>query len=187
LNEILDAIDEIKTNHILPNEPVPEDTDIVISTETEKNSIKWDRKFIPKAFNRYYLYSNILHLSSGIDNFAEVIIGIDPGKTIGYAVIADKKTILNVLEIYTAVDTVKEVISTFFNIETDSLIIKIGAGGGSIKEEIVQRLNDIFYGKVPIHIVKEDFTSKTRLSSTDKKYSRNITSAILIASRETYV
>ncbi|OLS33022.1 MAG: hypothetical protein HeimAB125_03190 [Candidatus Heimdallarchaeota archaeon AB_125] len=187
LNEILDAINEVKTEHILPDETVPEDTDVVITTETEKLAIKWDKKFIPKAFNRYYLYSNILYLSTGIDNFSEVIIGIDPGKTIGYAVVADKKTIVNTLEIYTAVDTVKEVISTFFNIETDSLVIKIGAGGGSIKEEIVHRLNDIFYEKVPIHIVKEDFTSKTRLSSSEKRFSKNITSALLITSRETYV
>ncbi len=187
LNEILDTIDEIKTEHILPDETIPDSTDVVVTTEPEKRLLEWDKKFIPKAFNRYYLFSNILQLASGIDNFEEVIIGIDPGKTIGYAVVADKNTVINVQEIYTAVDTVKEVISTFFNIETDNLVIKIGAGGGVIKNEIVHRLNEIFYEKVPIHIVKEDFTSKTRLSSSEKKLSKNITSAILIASRETYV
>ena len=32
LNEILDAINEVKTEHILPDETVPEDTDVVITT-----------------------------------------------------------------------------------------------------------------------------------------------------------
>ena len=89
LNEILDSVNEIKTQHILPDETIPEDSDIVITTETEKGTIEWEKKFIPKAFNIYYLYSNILQISAGITNFSEVIIGIDPGKTIGYAVVAD--------------------------------------------------------------------------------------------------
>lgn len=186
LNEILDGIKEIQINHVLPDEFIPENIDVVITTEIEKKSVDWKKKFIPKAFNRYYLYSNICLMYIGKESFSEVIIGIDPGKTIGYAVVADGETIISVSEIYTAVDAVKEVISTFFNIETDKLVIKIGAGGGKIKDEIVQRLNDIFYDKVPIHIVREDFTSKTKPTSTEEKFSKNITSALLITARENY-
>ena len=59
LNEILSNITKIRTNHILPNEPIPENTDIIITTEIEKNIFEEKKIFIPKAFNIYYLYSNI--------------------------------------------------------------------------------------------------------------------------------
>jgi hypothetical protein len=184
LNEILSDIKEIKTNHILPNQSIPSNTDIVVTTEIERKELVFEKIFVPKAFNRYYLYSNILLLAKNKKYFNELIIGIDPGKTTGFVVLAEKETILGGAEFYTAVDTVKEVITVFFNIETSVLIVKIGLGGGEIKDEIVKRLNDIFHDKVAIDIVNEDFTSQGKTNRFGTKFTRNVQSAILIALRE---
>jgi len=43
LNEILSNIKEINTNHILPNEPIPKNTDIIITTEIEKDVFKKEK------------------------------------------------------------------------------------------------------------------------------------------------
>lgn len=185
LNEILSDIKEIKTNHILPNETIPFNTDLVITTEIEKKKINYEKIFVPKAFNHYYLFSNIHLLSSGKNYYEEIIIGIDPGKTTGFAVLAERKIILGNTEVYTVVDAVKEVIAVFFNIETAKLTIKIGEGGGTIKNELVERLDEIFHDKIQIKIVNEDFTSQKKMSYLDKKLPKNIQSAILIALKET--
>ena len=185
LNEILDDIKEIKTTHIFPNEPIPNNTDLIITTETEKKLVSFDKIFIPKAFNNYYLFSNIVLLAREKKIFDEIVIGIDPGKTTGFAVVAEKETILGVAEFFTPVETVKEVIAVFFNVETLDLTIKIGAGGGIVKDEIVERLREIFHEKVSILVVSEDFTSQAKMKTkfTETKFSKNVQSAILITSR----
>ncbi|MHA2357143.1 MAG: hypothetical protein ACXABK_00025 [Candidatus Heimdallarchaeaceae archaeon] len=183
LNEILSNITIIKTNHILPSEPIPGNTNVIVTTEIEKKFFENKNIFIPKAFNLYYLYSNIYLKSKELQQFDSVVIGVDPGKTIGFAVIANDAIILSATEFYSVVDTVKEAISAFFNIETQNFVVKIGTGGGQIKEEILKRLNEIFHGKIEIKTVKEDFTSKNQSALKHTKLSKNTKSAILIAKR----
>ncbi len=184
INEILSNIAEVRTNHILPNEPIPDNTEVIITTETEKGLIKGKKVFVPKALNRYYLYSNIYLKSQKNQIFNSTVIGIDPGKTTGLAIVAEENIIIGTGEYFTAVDVVKEVISAFFNIETKEFAIKIGAGGGDIRDEIVKRLKGIFHDKSTINVVKEDHTSKDNIKLGSSKFSKNIKSAILIAKRK---
>jgi hypothetical protein len=184
LNEILANIRNIKTNHILPNEQIPDKTKIIITTEIEKKYFENKIVFVPKAFNLYYLYSNIILLVNNKETFEEVIVGIDPGKTTGFAVVVDEKMILATGEFFTAVDVVKEAIAVFFNVETTKFEIKIGDGGGTIREEIVNRLKEIFRDKGNIQVVSEHRTSKVSSYKKKLEYSKNINSAILIAFRK---
>ena len=181
LNETLSEIKEIKTNHIFPRDSIPPNTDIIITTETEKKIFAHKKVFVPKAFNLYYLYSNLFLLKNNLKKFEKVVIGIDPGKTIGFAVVADCNLILGISEFFSAVDSVKEVIKVFFNVEATEFIIKVGDGGGNIRDEIIKRIEEIFHKKIVLEVVKEDFTSKNQTLLKDKSYSRNIKSAILIA------
>ena len=184
INENLANIEAVKTSHILPEEQVPENTQVIITTEAEKRYTNSKRFFIPKSFNQYYLYSNIYLHAKNKTKFDEIIVGIDPGKCTGLAIVTKEGIILGTGEYYTAVDTVKEVISSFLNIETTRFTVKIGAGGGEIRDEIVKRLKGIFHDeKASIKIVSEDFTSKVQKKPELAKYSKNIKSAILIASR----
>ncbi|NPD89189.1 MAG: hypothetical protein HGN29_10720 [Asgard group archaeon] len=183
LNEVLSDVKEIKTNHILPRDSIPPNTDIIITTETEKQVFAERKVFVPKAFNLYYLYSNLFLLKNDKKMFERVVIGIDPGKTIGFAVLANNDLILGTAEFFSAVDSVKEVIKVFFNVETNDFIIKVGEGGGVIREEIVKRIEEIFREKIVLEVVKEDFTSKNQTFLKDKNYSKNVKSAILITRR----
>ncbi len=180
LNEVLSDIKKIKTNHILPRDSIPSNTDIIITTETEKQAFTKRKIFIPKAFNLYYLYSNLFLLKNDKKVFERVVIGIDPGKNIGFAVVADDDLILGTAEFFSAVDSVKEVIKVFFNVETTDFIIKVGDGGGAIREEIVKRIEEIFHEKIVLEVVKEDFTSKNQTFLKDTHYSKNVKSAVLI-------
>ncbi|MBY9000300.1 MAG: hypothetical protein KGD64_05255 [Candidatus Heimdallarchaeota archaeon] len=185
IDEVLSKIKEIKTNHILPKELVTNNNDVIITTETEKVLIQSNKIFIPKAFNHYYLFSNIFLIANNRKKFEEIVIGIDPGKTIGFAVIAEGKKILGTSEFFIAVDAVKEAISIFFNVETDKFRINIGKGGGKIKEEIAMRLKSIFHDKVPINHVNENFSSQSKNHLTQTKQSKNINAALNIACRDT--
>ncbi len=184
VENILSKINLIKTNHILPEEFTTNNVDVIITTETEKNGIKSNKTFIPKAFNYYYLFSNILLIADSKKKFGEVVVGIDPGETIGFAVIGEGKTIIGVDEFFTAVDAVKETITVFFNVETDIFKVNIGRGGGKIKEEVIKRLKSIFHEKIPVNVINEDFTSQNKNRLTEIRYSKNINAALNIASRE---
>ena len=183
INENLANIEEVKTNHILPEEDLPEETQVIITTEAEKKYVN-SKSFIPKSFNQYYLFSNIYLHAINKNEFEEIVVGIDPGKCTGFAIVTKEGIILGTGEYYTSVDVVKEVISSFFNIEAIRFTVKIGAGGGEIRDDIVKRLKGIFHDdKASIQIVSEDFTSKVQKKPELSKYSKNIKSAILIASR----
>ena len=184
INEVLSKIKEIKTIHLLPNELDLEKSDVVITTEIERKHIQSSKIFVPKAFNHYYLFSNIFLIANNMKQFDKIVLGIDPGKTIGFAVIAQSKIVLCVNEFFTAVDVVKEVISVFFNVEASSFKINVGHGGGEIKDEILTRLEKIFHGKIPINVVNESFSSQNRNRLGQTKDSKNINAALNIASRE---
>jgi hypothetical protein len=184
VENILSKINEIKTNHILPEEFTANNSDVIITTETEKNDIKSNKIFIPKAFNHYNLFSNIILIANSKKKFGEVVVGIDPGKTIGFAVVGEGKGILGVGEFFTVVDAVKEIITIFFNVETDTFKVNIGRGGGKIKEEIIRRLKNIFHEKVPVNVINEDFTSQNKNRLAEVRYSKNINAALNIASRD---
>ena len=185
IEDTLSKIVNIKTNHILPEEFSIENTDVIITTETEKKSIRSNKVFIPKAFNHYYLFSNIYLIENSKKKFDEVVIGIDPGKTIGFAAIAESKTILGVGEFFAAVEAVKEAIAIFFNVETNVFKVNVGRGGGKAQEEIIKRLEGVFRNKVPIYVVNEDFTTQNKNRLAEVKYSKNINAALNIASRDT--
>ena len=165
VSEILNKIEGIKSNHILPDEPVPNNTDIIITTEIEKKQISGEHIFIPKSFNRYYLYSNILLKAQDRISFDLITIGIDPGKTTGVAIIAEDEVIVGVGEFFTAVDVVKEVISAYFNIETIKFEIKVGAGGVIVRDDIIKRLKGIFHENVSIKIENEDISESWRFGT----------------------
>lgn len=178
INQILSNIKDLRIEHVLPSEKIPEHTDIVITTQSEKIHINFAKTFVPKAFNKNYIYSNILLLANNKKRFHQVNIGIDPGKRTGFAVIGDGQ-ILQTAEYEVPIEVVKAVIEAFFNIETDHFYIKIGDKGGQIGDEIRERLFKIFSHKTVISVVSEANTSKKIL----KQFSKNINSAILIAQK----
>jgi len=180
----MSKIKDIKTTHVMPNEldKIPKNSDLILTTEIEKQSLRNYKIFVPKSHNRTYLYSNIIKKIEEKNKFGEVIVGVDPGKTIGLATLADD-IVIQTAEYFTPLGVVKEIISIFFNIETDDFKIKIGHGGGEIREEITSRLNKIFQNKVDINVINERYTSKNQMQELRKVYSKHMAAAILIAKR----
>lgn len=180
ISQVLSDIKDLKIEHVIPSQSLPRKTDIVITTQAERKYIDFDKVFIPKAFNRSYLYSNIYLIANGKKKFQQVNIGIDPGKRTGFAVLANNSIILKTGEYETALEVVKAVIEVYFNIEAEQFKIKIGNKGGTIGEEIRHRINKIFSQKAIMIIVPEKHTTRGKLL---KEFSKNINSAILIAQK----
>ncbi|MHA1686431.1 MAG: hypothetical protein ACTSYD_08480 [Candidatus Heimdallarchaeaceae archaeon] len=184
INEILSKFKNIKINYVLPNETIPIETNVIITTETEKNLIKHENTLVPKSFNKHYLYSQIILLSSGKKSFEKVIVGVDPGKTIGFSVITENETILTTANLFSPIDVVKEILSVFFNIDTETFIIKIGRGGGDVQKEIIKQIEKLFPDKIRVIEVKEENTSKTTKLFSKERLSKDVKSAILISLKE---
>ena len=180
ITQVLADIKDLKIKHVIPSENIPKGTDIVVTTQAESKYINFDKVFIPKAFNRSYLYSNIYLIAHSKKRFQQINIGIDPGKRTGFAALANNNLILKTGEYESALEVVKAVIEVYFNIEAEQFRIKIGNRGGSVGEEIRNRLNKIFSQKLIILTVPEKHTTKGKIL---KEFSKNINSAILIAQK----
>jgi len=186
INENLTDVKNVKIKHILPNEleKLDKDIDVIITTVAERNKIKSKDVFVPKSFNKTYLYSNILAKKDTRKEFDTIVIGIDPGKNIGLAaLIKEEGVILQTGTFSSALEVVKEVISIFFNVNAKNFRINIGSSGDKVKEEIENRLNKIFQNKIEIKTVNEKYTTKISKKTNYKNYNKHIIAAILIAEK----
>ncbi len=188
LKEKLNQQRNIKINHILVSEPIPNTSDIIVTDQYAVKQNNPDRKiFIPNSYNLLYLYSSILLMHHGKNHYLCIKIGIDPGKSIGFAAINEDDEILFTLEDYSANNIVAKVLSIDNNVKTQKLIVRVGIGGGEIKNEIIKKLEQSFVNRddVIIEEVKEEFTTKPKKYFPEYAFikNKNIISALLIAKR----
>ncbi len=165
----------------LNNQPIPYKTDIVITTNEEKDNIMHESIFIPISFNRMYLISNIELLYKKRDCFKKVIVGIDPGKTIGFVTLADE-ILLHSSDVYSINELMKKIVEGFLNIKTEKFIIKIGSGSEKVRDKILSELQKAFHSKIDVFIVDETSSTKSQSKELKERFrTNNIRAAYLIA------
>ena len=85
---------KIPFSSLSPGEFVPVRINVVVTTQNEKSKIThgkilvYDPKIDPEV-----LGSEIVKVLHGKENYANIVIGVDPGEAFGLAVIADDSTI----------------------------------------------------------------------------------------------
>ena len=121
-------------------------------------------------------------LLQGKTRFRELVLGIDPGKQMGLAVLGDNV----VLETgtYTRVeDLVEEAVRVLSAFPSEASIVKIGRGA----EEYSSVLTAALVSRLPaveIQMIEEAGTTPNNLPPEEEGVSKNIVSAIRIALRQ---
>jgi hypothetical protein len=166
----------------VPGDRIFPEIKVVITTEKEKHRIEHNRiiTFNPEDDPKDVIDEALLIVEER-EKCEEVTIGVDPGKTFGFAALCDGKVIESKSGL--AIERVLDLIATTLDtIPSNKQKIKIGLGVPSITNKLIERLGQIL-PKTLVETVSENGTSYIFSNGSRKKLSDG-GSAIEIARKE---
>jgi len=174
---------------LTPNDAIPMEIKVVITTDEEKHLVNHERVLIFKSGTEpEKLVNQALQVIQGKEYYEKIVIGLDPGEVFGLAVLADGKVVEtgNCFSIKETLDKVRKILENLKNTPTASILVKIGDGVPEYKEKLLQELDKLLPSNVILETVSEAGTNRYVSETKHRRGLRDILSAIKIAGREGY-
>jgi hypothetical protein len=172
---------------LTPNEEIPVEIKIVITTEKEKHLIKHEKILVYKDETEpEELVNEALQILHGKDEYEKLTIGVDPGEIFGLAVLVDGKVVEteNCFSVEDTVDKILKFLRNFGKISVASVSVKVGDGVPAYKEKLLRSLDDALPLNVMLESVSEVGTDRYLNRTKHRRGLRDIASAIRIAGRD---
>jgi hypothetical protein len=172
---------------VIPGKPVPTEAKVIITTKEEKHLINHQKVLV---FNNELELGSLIgeatRILQGKETYERIVIGIDPGKVFGLAVVADGNVIdtENCFSIEEAMDKVESVVKSI-DFRSTEISIKIGNGFPECRDKLLDALDHALPPEAVLEVVSEAGTS--RAMGTHRRGLRDIVSAIRIAGRNGYI
>lgn len=168
---------------LTPQESVPIDIEVVITTAAEHHLIKHPKVLIyTNEADPAQVVNEAVRTLQGQKSHETIVVGVDPGKTFGLAVLSDG----NVLETVTCSsieETVNTILNTLAKLQAAAHIVKVGNGAPSIAAELLSLLDKNLPENVAFEVVSEAGTSRFVGETLHKRGLRDALSAVKIAER----
>ena len=181
-------VNELKARRInflslTPYENVPLNVQVVITTQAEGEHIKHPRVLVyQENTNPSAIVDEAIKLSEGKKNFETIVVGVDPGKTFGIAVMSDGN-VLNTMTCSSIEETINAIARIFSKQQAAVRILKVGNWAPSYTAELLPLLDPVLPKDVTIEIVREAGTSRFIGQTVHKRGLRHTMAAIKIAER----
>ena len=105
-----------------------------------------------------------LMITMGKKYFRELLVGFDPGKTIGLALVGDGKTLRTESRI-TVEEAVNNILKFFDRFRSERLIVRIGEGTTEYHQSLISEIQSAKVPELVIELVDESGTTKKSKSS----------------------
>ena len=186
-------VNELKEKNIpflslVPGDPVPAEVKVVITTEQEKPLINHERTLVyDDKTEPSTLINEAVRLLEGKETYEKIVIGVDPGKVFGLAVIADGKVneTANCFSPKEVLNTIERIIKGV-DVASTKVSVKIG-NGVPVYKELLTVLDSSLPPQVVLEVVGEAGTNRAFKADKHRRGLRDIASAIRIAGRNGYV
>ena len=181
-------VGELKKKNVLflsltPYQEIPADIKVVITTEKERNLISHPNVLVFKEeTDPATIVEEAVRIVQGKKAYEKLVVGVDPGKTFGIAVLGDGAILetMNCSDMAEAVNLIKRVIEKE---PAERAIVKVGGGALEYTEPFIKMLNNELPKEVELEIVQEAGTSRYMLEQKHRRGLRDVMSAIRIAGR----
>ena len=168
---------------LIPGEKIPPSIKVVITTKDEKHLINHPSVLIYNPEEEpSTLIDEAIRRIQNKKAYEELIIGVDPGKTFGVAVLGDRN-VLEKKEQLTREMAIDMVLTAIKRYPAQTRKIKIGDGMLEIAEDVASRLKIATPKDTAVEIISEAGTSNMRGKGSRKKIS-DADAAVNIARRE---
>jgi hypothetical protein len=183
-----ELVKELKRKRLLfqslkPWDSIPLGIKVVITTQEESKQISHPQVLIfEQGTNPESVVDKALLVVQGKRSYEKIVVGVDPGKTYGIALLGDD----NVLETLTssslelAVNLILDSVNRF---PAETKAVHVGNGPPKHTKRLIQLLNEKLPEETMIEIVSEAGTSHTVGESVNRRGVRDTVSAIEIARR----
>jgi len=171
---------------LTPNESIPVEIKVVITTEKERHLINHKKVLVyQEDATLEALINEALQILQGKEYCEKVVIGVDPGEIFGLAVLADGKVIEteNCFSVEETLNEIKNKVKSLANVPKTSFLVRIGDGVPSYKEKLLRVLDDALPLNVTLESVSEAGTDRSLNETEHRRGLRDIVSAIRIAGR----
>jgi hypothetical protein len=167
---------------LIPNEAIPAEVKVVITTPEEQNKIVFGKILTFTCEDELdSLMSQVIISLQGKERYDKMVIGVDPGEVTGLIVIADGKVLIeaNCLSIRETNNRIKSILKNV-NLLATNVRIKIGNGVPAYKE-LIETLDKTLPYRIVLEVVSE---AGTNLPVSKRSRSlRHIISATRISRR----
>ncbi|OGD46393.1 hypothetical protein A3K70_03220 [Candidatus Bathyarchaeota archaeon RBG_16_48_13] len=159
-------VDELKRRHLpfislKPGDPIPVSIKVVLTSQeevklfTHVNVLAYTERADPSAVVDM---ATMILLSKS--SFRELSIGIDPGKTIGVALLGDG-IILRTEKRRRAEEVIADISRFLRSFKADKLVIRVGNGSTEYHRHIIKKIEDNLPRDVVLELVDEKGTNRT--------------------------
>ncbi len=148
---------------LLFREPIPLDVRVVITTKTGENYVQGRRCVLfEEDSDPRNAIEKALMLLLGKTQFREVIIGIDPGKQTGLAVLGDGLLLVSGTYVHAKnlVDEITRILPAF---PSERAIMRIGKGAEKYSSALIAAISSKLPTSVEIQVVEEAGTTDNHL------------------------
>jgi len=185
-------VNELKRKGLLfwslkPWDTIPLDAKVVITTNEERHYITHPNVLVFDCESDPDIIVNeAIRIAQGKPSYEKIVIGVDPGKTYGVAVLGDDK-VLETTNCSSLEETISAILEGLSRIPATAKVVKVGNGAPTYAKELLHSLDEALPGEVTIEIVSEAGTSHFVNETAHRRELRNVMSAIEIAGRKSKV
>jgi len=169
---------------LTPYENVPLNIQVVVTTEAERKHIKHPKVLVyQENTDPSATVEEAIKLIEGKKEFETIVVGVDPGKTFGVAVLSDGN-VLKTLTCSSIEETVNAVAEIFSSEKRASVrVLKVGGWSPSNTTELLSLLDAALPQDITIEIVREAGTSRFSGQAMHTRRLKHTMAAIKIAER----
>ncbi|MEA2090064.1 MAG: hypothetical protein U9O89_04825 [Thermoproteota archaeon] len=182
-------VNELKKNgrpflSLTPQKQIPPDVKVVITTEKERHLITHPDIVVYKnGADPTAVVEKAIRIAEGKHHFDKMVVGIDPGKTFGIAILGDG-FVVKTLTRSNPISTVNAMLETLNRTPVTDIAVKIGDGAPLYTKELLRLLDKTLPKSVQIELVSEAGTSHLTGEAKHRRELTDIESAIKIAGRK---
>jgi hypothetical protein len=173
---------------LIPGQPVPAETRVVITTEDEKPKVNHPKIL---TFNDQtepeVLGCEIVRLLLGREVYETVVVGVDPGQVFGVAAIADG-AVIETENCFSSEEVAEKILETLKTIDLQHTKVTVKVGSGvPIYKTVITVLDRALPAEVKLEVVGEAGTNRLDHQTKHRRAVRHIVSAIRIAGRNGHI
>ena len=166
-----------------PWDSIPLDAKVIITTNEECHLVTHPNVLIfEDKSDPVMVIDEAIRVVQGKSNYDKVVVGVDPGKTYGVAVLGDDN-VLETINCSSLEETVNTIMNSLKKVPATVNIVKVGNGAPTYTKELLRLLDETTPRDTTIEVVSEAGTSHLMNETANRRGLRDMMSAIEIARR----
>jgi hypothetical protein len=166
-----------------PWDPIPLHIKVVLTTEEESNQVSHPQILLfGQGSNPETVVDEAILIVQGKEGYERVVVGVDPGKTYGIAILGDNKVLATLTS--SNVDEASHlVVDSLKRFPAEVKVVRVGNGPPEYTQTLLDSLDKALPEETLVEIVSEAGTSRLTNKSVNRRVLKDAISAIKIAGR----